>query len=194
MQPLTLGRKHNKTNILEATANQNVMILYHITPISSSTSHSQILCLAKEMTHLAKLHHCLLINPRNYLLLAASFSRLKRKKKRRKETLLKHLHQNPRARAELFTQLEPPELSPARYPWSSDQVDTKHVPPLERKKQAENATQHLTLNTSGTGFQLQLLSWITSCEILRAPALYQCWMLADCFRVDMVRPSALVQC
>lgn len=82
MQPLTLGGKHNKTNILESTANQNVMILYHITPISSSTSHSQILCLAKEMTHLAKLHHCLLINPRNYLLLAASFSRLKRKKKK----------------------------------------------------------------------------------------------------------------
>lgn len=161
MRPVTLGRKHNKTNILEATANQNIMILYHITPISSSTSHSQILLFAKGITHLAKLQYCLLIYPQNYWLFATSFSRLK-KKKREKQILFKHLHQYPTVHAELFPQLGPSELSLSLYPWSSDQVDTKRVPHLETKKKAENATQHPTLNTSRVGFQLQFLR-VTSC-------------------------------
>lgn len=161
MRPVTLGRKHNKTNILEATANQNTMILHHITPVSSSTSHSQILCFAKGMTHLAKLQYWLLIYLQNYLLLATSFSRLdKKKKKRKRQTLFEHLHQNPTAHAELFTQLG--LLS--KYPGSSDQVDTKCVPHLERKKQAEKVTQHPPLDTVQTLQGLDFsFSWITSC-------------------------------
>lgn len=165
MRPVTLGKKHNKTNISEVIANQNITIYKSTTPISSSTSHSQILRFAKGMTHFAKLEYCFFIYLPTELATVSSIFFQTKTWNELNSNIWIQIPQHTQSSSHSWDLLNPVLLG--KHPSLGEQVwrKTRSLPgerePAWEGDPAPSSKHHS--NASETEFQLRHLSWNTSC-------------------------------